>query len=496
MMGTRMQPNRLRSSLLIALLTPTSMSFASGYKINEQSASGVGNAYAGRAAVVEDASVVFYNPAGMAFMEKAEISTGLSYVNVDARMKSGTSTSKYGNVSTENDGDFNDGGDFVPDPVIPFFYATSPVTDKIAVGVGVYVPFGAASDYEDGFIGQHFADKTLVQGVEVQPTIAYKFNDQFAVGFGLDILHMKGELTKSVDTRGFREDDTVAGWDKDEYRGYEGTSEVKGQDWGYGYNLSLFWKMTENTNLGVVYRSAIDLTLEGKAKMTIPGGRLDQQDPGSVAIGSSATPGIVKESMEEDAKVDVTTPQNLTVSLSHRIEQWTLQTGVTWTEWSKFENFDVKSDGEGSISTIASQAYGTDPGYIIHIPEKWKDTISVAVGASYQLNDDWMLRSGYAYDESPIQDDHVTARIPSTDRHWITAGFRYRITPAASVDFGAAYLFMDKVTLDEYNYNNNGDRVESEKLKNDDGSGQTAENFKAEYETNAFGLSAQLNWQF
>jgi long-chain fatty acid transport protein len=487
--------NRLRVSVLLAVLSP-SLTMASGYKINEQSASGVGNAYAGRAAVVEDASVVFYNPAGMAFMERSEISTGLSYIGIDARMTKGQSTTKYGHVIKDNEGGFNDGGDFVPDPTIPFFYALTPINDKWAMGIGVYAPFGASSDYKEGFVGAHFADKTMVQGLEVQPTVSYKFNDDLAAGFGLDILHMTGELSKAVDTRAYRNDKVVnsSDWQTEEYRGYEAHSNVKGEDWGYGFNLSLFWRMTDSTDLGLVYRSAIDLELKGKATMYVPGGSVHPNTASYSAIGPQ---NVGAEHLEEKAKVAITTPQNVTLSLAHRIDRLTLQTGLTWTEWSKFKSFDVKTDqGGGALSSLAQKSSGTDPGYIIHIPEEWEDVFGFAVGASYQLNDTWLLRSGYAYDQSPIKKQYVTARIPSTDRQWLTAGFKYVITPSASIDFGAAYLFMDRVKLNEYNHRNDGSVVKTD-LKTDDGSNQTAaENFKAEYETKAFGLSAQLNWAF
>lgn len=480
--------------MLAAASTTTAL--ASGYKINEQSASGVGNAYAGRAAVVEDASVVFYNPAGMAFMERPEMATGLSHIVVDARMEEGRSVTKYGHVATEDDPAFNDGGDFVPDPTIPFFYATAPVNERLAVGLGVYVPFGASSDYETGFIGSQFADKTKVQGIEIQPTIAYKLTDSLSFGFGVDILHMVGELSRAVDTRAYRRDHLYAGaWHEPTgFQGYESHSKVKGEDWGYGFNLSMFWRITENTNMGLVYRSAIDLELKGKAEMHVQNGIVDPNVSSYRLIGPKA---LGAEYLEENAKVDITTPQNITLSLAHKIDQWTLQTGVTWTEWSKFQAFDVTTDQDGGVlSAMARQSMGTDPGYIIHIPEHWEDVFAFAAGASYQLSDRWLLRSGYAYDQSPIKKEHVTARIPSTDRQWVTAGFNYRINDRASIDFGAAYLFMDDVELDEYHYRNNGDKVTTN-LKVDNASGDmAAENFKATYSTDAYGLSAQLNWAF
>ena len=88
----------------------TSTALASGFKLNEQSASGVGTAYAGRAAVVEDATTVYYNPAGMSKLTRPEISLGGTYINIDAKFSNGTRTNPAGVPSSMEGGYDNEIG--------------------------------------------------------------------------------------------------------------------------------------------------------------------------------------------------------------------------------------------------------------------------------------------------------------------------------------------------------------------------------------------------
>ena len=105
-----------------------------------------------------------------------------------------------------------------------------------------------------------------------------------------------------------------------------------------------------------------------------------------------------------------------------------------------------------------------------------------AIGASYQATPQLLLRAGYAYDESPVKDQYRTARVPSSDRQWLTAGAQYRINQDWSVDVGAAYLFMDTMKLEETN-----------KDLNDETTGNAS--VEGEYDINAFGLSFQVSYK-
>src|SRR5690554_7702238 len=127
----------------------SSTALASGFKLNEQSASGVGTAYAGRTAVVEDASIVYYNPAGMSKLTRPEISVGGAYINIDAEFSNGERINPAGTPSSMEAGAYDHGGNLIPASSIPFVYYAHPINDKLALGFGVFVSFGEHIDYID-----------------------------------------------------------------------------------------------------------------------------------------------------------------------------------------------------------------------------------------------------------------------------------------------------------------------------------------------------------
>lgn len=507
------------------------MTMASGYKINEQSASGVGNAYAGQAAMVEDASVVFYNPAGMVFLERPEFTGGFTYVSGDGKFSSGEGTNVAGQPISAGDGTYSDGGDFLGSAFIPFMYYARPVSDKMAIGLGVFTPFGTNTDYDADFVGGGFADQTQLKSIDIQPSFAYKFSDELSVGFGIDIVYMKGLLSKQVDSipysaaldqqvQQLMQHPDYAGITREQAQvavanqlaaldpnstvtgtsalfdsnnaGFENHYEVSGDDWGTGWNFGLMWKPTDSTTLGFAYRSEIEFNLEGDSEFANDFYMYDKDNdvviPAGYVSGNFTDPTVRKQA----SKVPLTTPQSATFSVAHQLtNNLMLQGGATWTGWSSFKHFDVIAtentsglgDGYTDISDI-SELNGLEDGYIGHIVEEWDDVWAAALGASYQATPQVLLRAGYAYDQSPVTYKYRTARVPSSDRQWLTAGVQYKIDQDWTVDMGAAYLFMKEMELEEVNKGLDDEPIES-----------SLSSVEGKYKINAFGLSFQVSYK-
>ena len=496
-----MKQRVLVAAIAAAVLAPAVQ--ASGYKLNEQGAAGAGNAYAGRAAVVEDASVVFYNPAGMVKLKRAELTVGASYLKPTGSFSPSSYTNAAGKTYTAEDlGPYSDGGDFLSSATIPYGYFAMPINEKFAAGFGIFVPFGTNTNYDDDFIGGVFADETQLTSIEFQPAVAYRVNDQFSVGFGLDITYMKGLLSKQLDTVPYNENlkylnggvdptnITGSGLAYSDYEGFENHYEVEGDDWQVGYNLSLMWDINSDITLGVSYRSEMEFTLKGDSEFKQSEGVVGlTQSPADIpAAGVTAgdyiiapVDGATGSVANQSSKVPLTTPQSLTVSYAHQLtEKLQLVAGVTWTQWSVFESFDVISTESevGMIETLSDLGEG----YIGHIEENWKDTTAIAVGANYQLNDDWLLRAGYANDQSPVSNSYRTARVPDNDREWLSAGVNYRIDEDLDVDFAFSYLFFADTKVNEYN-------------RGLDGNPKDSTNLKGEYSMDAMGISLQVNYK-
>lgn len=470
----------LRSAIVAASLLPT-LAMASGYKLNEQSAAGMGTAHAGRAAMAEDASVVFYNPAAMTELDRAQMTAGFTYINGYGDFD-GSSVNAAG-TSSDVEG-YDNGGNYLGESFIPFFYYSRPINDKLSVGLGVFTPFGTKTNYGDNFAGAAFADETSLVSLEIAPTFAYKINDQLSIGGGIDIVYMEGLLSKATDLIPYNPGQPALS--NPNYSGFESQFEVSGDDWGYGWNFGAYYKLSEATTLGFTYRSEIEITLEGDAELETEDGNLTF----FTGTGFATLP-----TRKQAAEVPLTTPASATLAVTHQFnDQLLLQAGATWTGWSSFQNFDVLAtenianpadpsggfaDGFADTSDLAK--LGGD--YIGHIDERWVDVWAVAFGGTYQLNDKLALRAGYAYDQSPVRDEFRTARVPSSDRQWVTVGAGYKVDQDLSFDVAAGYLFMYPMDLNEVN-------------KNVDNTQKDAASVTGEYEIDVFGLSAQVNYKF
>ena len=468
----------LTAAITAAVLLPATV-FASGYKLNEQSAAGMGTAHAGRAAMAEDASVVFYNPAAMTELDRAQMTAGFTYINGVGEFTGNARDAGFAEITGDDtDGDgYNNGGNYLGESFIPFFYYARPINETFSVGLGVFVPFGTNTDYDDDFVGGAFADETSLSSIEIAPTFAYKINDQLSIGGGIDIVHMEGTLSKSVDT--------IPSAVNAAYAGFENHFEVSGDDWGYGWNVGTFYKLDEATTLAVTYRSEIEFTLEGDSEFA---NDFSYYDSGS---GTIVNLGTVRP---QASKVPITTPASATLSATHQFsDALLLQMGATWTGWSSFEYFDViatENLADATIPDVSDIAAinGLGNGYIGHIVEKWEDVWALAVGGTYKLNDTIAVRAGYAYDQSPVTDEYRTARVPSSDRQWLTAGVQYVVNADLSIDVAAGYLYMEKMSLTETNKDLNDETIEL--------APGVAVNVSGEYEIDVFGLSAQVNYKF
>jgi long-chain fatty acid transport protein len=198
-----------RLSISVALTLACSPVLAGGFGLSEQSASAMGTAFAGRASSALDASTVFGNPAGMNYLGE-QVSAGMALISASSEIDNASS-----NFTGSNH------GDMVPLSAIPFGYYVKPLDKHWHFGIGLYAPFGLATEYENGYKGRGFADKSELSVVSVQPTLSYKLNEQWSFGAGISANYAEDTLSSTVNPAPalFR----------------DGEYQVSGDDWGYGY---------------------------------------------------------------------------------------------------------------------------------------------------------------------------------------------------------------------------------------------------------------------
>lgn len=422
----------LKTSLALAVGAVSTHSLGNGIAINEQSVSGMGTSFAGRASAVNDAAILFGNPAGLSKLERPEVVGGFGLVKA--------------NVDIDDASAETHKGDMVPLTPVPFAYYASPIDEKFSWGLGLYVPYALISDYEKSFGGRFKGQYSKVEVVTLQPTLSYQINDRVSVGFGPTINKIKGKLVNKLDNRAaLGTGETKVG--------------IKGDDVAYGFNVGLMVDVTDSLTWGLTYHSKVDYTLEGRTRITNGSGPIFSQFNG-----------------DYDASLDFTTPETIDTSVTYKLDdQWTLYAGTTFTRWSRLQEIVVEN--EGTPSLLGMQPIGE-----VSEELKWHNTWSYAIGASYQLNPQWVLRTGLAIDPSPAENEHRSVRIPVGNRKVFSVGAGWSPNPDLTIDVAYSYLQESSAKVNQASKELAGAEI--------------APGFSAEYNNSAHGLGLQATYRF
>nr|WP_241198049.1 outer membrane protein transport protein [Pseudomonas oleovorans] len=412
--------------MAVAITATSGHGFASGFALNEQSISGMGTSFAGRSSFADDASTVFGNPAGMSRLKRDEVYVGAAAIHAKSDISHASANAGPATLAGSND------GNMVPTTGVPMGYYVKPLDDKVAFGLGVYVPFGLMTDYERTFQGRYYADKSYVRVITVQPTLSYRFNDKLSVGFGPTFNHIEGELSSSLLNPG----------------NSDGKVRVKGDDTAVGFNAGVLYDFTPNTRAGVTYHSRVKYELEGDTRVS-----------GNGALAAIAG--------KYDANLGLTTPESVDMSITHKLtDALTLHAGSTWTRWSRFKEIRVENNSAtlpANLSTIVEE-------------QNWHDAWAHAVGLSYKVSPQWTLRTGIAIDQSPTNNVDRSPRVPSGDRTIFSVGAGWSPNPDMTIDVAYSYLQEESVDVNHVS--------------------ATRGTYSARYKNSAHGLGASLSYRF
>lgn len=384
---------------------------SAGFSLNETSAGAAGTAYAGRAANPEDASIMSANPAGIAFLDTPQFTVGGGLIIPHEKYTHGEGKDSTGAAVTNS----SIKGDFVGAQGVPFGFFSMPLDGPLNVGLGLYVPYAAMTEYGDDFVGRYLALNTELVTMNLQPTFSWKFSDQFSLGIGLVFSYLDGELTQM---KGLTAMDSK--------------SKMTGHDWGYGWNAGFLWKPNHELSIGVAYTSKINYTVEGDFKLE----------------GSFVN-------AESHGHIKLILPEKWEVSGVYQLDnQWAVMAGAVWTRWSRFDEIKAIADDGLTLSPPLPPTSNVPAGGVAsYTPENWKDVWAWSIGASYRYSEEWLFRAGYGYDTSPVKSAWRTARIPDIDREWLTFGASYQPAPDYTIDLAYGHMLNKNVKVDEHEYN-------------------------------------------
>ena len=418
--------HRIRTLGIAGLLAFSSSNvLASSFALIEQSVSGMGTAYAIGSAGIDDASTIYFNPATMSRLQGSNVTGGLQIVNSRSDFKGSAEYNTnnpalgpagLGIAGVPISGDTKDSIDFTA--AIPQGAISHQLNDRTWLGLTINSPFGLVTEYDDDWVGRYHAIKSELVVFNINPTIAFKVSEHATIGFGLSAMYGDGELTNAVDVGMLSAlgGTPIPGWVPGSST-FDSRVKLTADDWGFGYNFGFMLEPSDNTRLGLHYRSKVELELEGDAKVTGP---------------------IVNS--KQDASLDITMPDTLSISGYHAFSsQWAVMADYTWTQWSRIKSLDIKlADGSQSVA-------------------KWDydDSSRYSIGTEYTHDSHWKFRAGLALDQTPVPSDHDRSpRVPDADRTWLSFGLTYKHSANLSFDVGYAHLFVDDPDLDDVSDNN------------------------------------------
>ena len=404
---SRKRPTVLRSLAAATLLGSTLLQGA-GFALIENSASGMGSAYASGGAAGEDASTLWFNPASMTLLKGHNVVVAAHLLSANTDFTNNGSTNADGSTLSGPD---SEGGKIA---VIPNIFYSAQVTDEIFAGIGVNAPFGSGTHYDDNWVGRYHAVETDLVTININPAIAYKINDQWSIGGGLNLQYVELTLTSAVDFGALQGASGSAD-------GFATLTADNSDSLSYGWNAGVLFNLDEATRFSLSYRSAIDHHAEGEADFTVP-----------ASASAIASTGLFADS---GIYSDVILPASASLSAFHSLnEDLDLMADVTWTQWSVYDELRIKYDNPLQPDSATTQNY--------------QDQFRVAVGGRYQVNKELILRTGLAYDQKAASsEEYLSPRTPDTDRYWVALGMGYAFTEMIAMDLGYSHLFMPETPI-------------------------------------------------
>jgi len=446
------------------------IAYGSAFALQEQSGSGLGNAFAGGAASAEDASTIFTNPAGMSRLTNTQAVIAGSLICPSAKFSNSASL-----PATTLQPLGGEGGDAGSCAGVPAAYLAVPINNQWSVGLGINAPFGLKTEYDSDWIGRFQAVKSKVETLNVNPAVSFKASDMVTIGGGANYQHIRATLSNKVNYAGAIAQagaQAAAGGQipaaavppiVGAYAGAESDATVSGNDGGWGWNLGILVNIDPQTRFGASYRSKIKYDVSGSANIINPPVPALPASLAPVAAAlSNAVNGVLASG---DISLALKVPDTANVSIFRQIDsKWDVMADVQYTGWSSVQALTVVRSTGAVLSNT---------------PENFRNTWRGSVGANYHYTDQWMFRGGLAYDQSPIRDAQRTPRLPDNNRTWISVGAQYKVSPQIALDAGYTYIF-----------------VKDPDINQNAGSTATSGLINGTYKSNVNILAAQLTYTF
>lgn len=426
---------------------------AAAFQLKENSAKGLGRAFAGSTSAWGDASVVATNPASMRLLSGRQFQADLTAIDFSAELQ-GDYVAKYPTGAPIGGGNGGNAGMIAPVPAA-YFHLPFGENDNMHFGMSLTAPFGFKTEYDRTWAGRYQGVKTDMKTVDLSAAFSYDVNPYVSFGVGVFVEHLTIELSNAVDFGAIAYSATNgASAGLGLYPGSaDGFATIEGKNNAWGYVLGATFSVTEDTNLAVSYRS--------KVKHKIDDGTGTFDVPANVAsVLQTQARGIF---VNTSGKAELTLPAVATASLTHRVnDRWTVMADVSRTAWAPAFDEVVVDFASNQPDSVLLFAY--------------EDTTFASIGAEYKLSDTLTLRGGVAYDQTPTSDAHRDVRVPDVSRRWLSLGVGWKPSEKTEVNVGYTHLFTSEPSINA--------------------TSATASIIKGRYDVSGDVLGASINYKF
>ncbi len=357
---------------------------AEGFRNPPAGAAALGRA-GGKIALADDAAAIEHNPANLVNLTNAQVQVSLTAARSEVKFTSGLT----GLTDKTED----------PWKLLPDVFASMPLQgNKVALGLGITTPYGQSTEWSKTgqfrYTAPYFSELRLMN---VNPTLAVRLSDTVSVGVGADI------YVSDIDLRQNLPWSQVTGQPAP-----DGLVKMQGSGTGLGYNAALTWQVTEQQRLALTYRSSVTVKYSGH-------------------FAADNVPNVVQMLVapRTDFNTEIAFPATTALGYSiQATDKLKLEADVEWIQFSRYDTLDIDASADNPL--LHSKGDPTSPVAPLSIPQDWKNSWTLGVGAEYQLLPGLALRAGYIFIQTPIPDSTLAPTLPDAHRHVVSVGLGFQ----------------------------------------------------------------------
>jgi long-chain fatty acid transport protein len=340
-------------------------------------------------ATADNPSAIYYNPAGLTQLEGQDLRGGVYGLYYDPRF-----TSPSTGMTFDNQKDLH---------AIPqFFYSWNLDSLPLAVGLGVYSPYGQSSQWDPGTGFRKVATEGAITTYTINPTVAWRVLPNLSLGAGLRANYGEIDLEQGMF------------WPSQAYDQFR----FKGDGWAASYDVGILWKPHEKVSLGAAFKSTTSFNVEGHT---------EYYNNVAYPPGVGAVPAFPSQKSDANARFEF--PLNVVCGISYRpTTNWNFEFNADYTDWSSLGTVTINQAGGGILGLPQS----------LPLAFNWQGSWYYEFGATRYLGSGWSVSAGYIYNENSVPDATYNPLVADLDRHFLSVGTGHK---GKHFSFDVAYQF-------------------------------------------------------